>query len=174
MFAVEVDSIEGALGGTNTATDTAVLVHNRRTATEAAGCLFLHLLFGQRAVVFLKLRLRRNDSRILTAAVIILLDEDILFVQFDEIAAVASDGHMTVLHIAMQALRRLFARCDGVDGELRSGEHISSHEDVGLGCLVGQFVCNRIDTAHELHFGIFEQVFENDGLADGEDNQVSL
>ena len=125
-------------------------------------------------MIFLKITFSRNNSRILTAAVVVLLNENIALVQFDEITSVAADSHMSVLYIAMQTLRCFFTGCDCIDGKLRTGEHIAADEDVGLGRLVGQFVSNRINTTDELHLGIFQQVFQYHRLTDSKDHKICL
>ena len=74
----------------------------------------------------------------------------------------------------MQRFGALLASGDGVDGKLRPGKAVATHEDVLLGGLVGQFVGHRIDTAHKFHFRVFEQIFEDDRLSNGEDDQVGI
>ena len=125
-------------------------------------------------MIFLEITFSRNNSRILTAAVVVLLNENIALVQFDEITSVAADRHMSVLYVAMQTLRCFFTGCDGIDGKLRTGEHIAADEDVGLSGLISQFVGNRINTTDELHLGIFQQVFQYHRLTDSKDHKICL
>ena len=110
----------------------------------------------------------------MTTAVVIRLDKDILFVQFDKIAAVAADGHVSALNETVQTLRSLFARCDSIDSELRTCKHVTSDKDVGLGGLVSEFVCNGIDATEELNLRIFQEIFQHHGLTDGKDNPIGL
>ena len=77
VFAMQMDGIEGALGGTYTATNTAVLIHDGRTTTEAACSLFAHLLFSERLMIVRERVLLRFHTRVLTVTVIITLDDNL-------------------------------------------------------------------------------------------------
>ena len=125
-------------------------------------------------MVLIKLRLCRNDSRFLTTTVVVLLNQNILFVEFDKVSAVTTDRHMAVLHVAMQTLSRLLTRSDGIDGKLRTGKHITAHKDIQLGSLIGQFVGYRIYAAEELYLGILEQILQYNGLPNGKDHQIGV
>ena len=174
MDPVQVDGVEGALGGADAAADAAVLVHDGGAAGQAAGRLLADLLLGQGAVVLAERVGRGLHAGILAGAVVIGLDQDVVLVQLDEIAPVAADGHVPMLHEAVQGLGGLLAGGDGVDGELRAGVHVAAHEDVGLRRLVGELVGHGVHAAEELHLRILEQVLQHHGLADGEDDLVGL
>ena len=102
MFAMQMDGIEGAFGGTDTASYTPVLIHDGRTATEATCCLAAHLFFGKRLMVVGKRITLGFHTRVLTVAVVIGLDDNLGFVEFDEVTTVTTDGHMAVLHEPME------------------------------------------------------------------------
>ena len=169
-----MDSVESALGGTDAATDAAVLINHRRAAAQTAGRLGAHLLFRECERVFLELVGLLGHPFHLAGGVVVALHHDVILVELDEVAAVASDGEMAMLHIAVQRFGTLLASGDGVDGELRTGEAVTAHEDVLFGGLVGQLVGHGIDAAHELHFRVLEQILEDDRLTDGEDDQVGI
>ena len=109
MLTMQMDGVKTALGGTYTATDTTVLIHDGRTATEATCGLFANLLFGQGLMIVRKRILLRFYTRVLTAAVVITLDHDLGFVQLDEVSSVTTDSHMSVLHESMQTLCRFLS-----------------------------------------------------------------
>ena len=169
-----MDSVESALGGADAAADAAVFIDHRRAATQTAGCLGAHLLLRKRERVFAELVSLLGHSFHLTGRVVVTLHHDVVLVELDEVAAVASDGEVTVLHVAVQRFGTLLAGGDGVDGELRTSEAVAAHEDVLFGGLVGQLVGHGIDAAHELHFRVLEQILEDDRLTDGEDDQVGI
>ena len=78
----------------------------------------------------------------LTGRVIVARYGNIVLIQLCELPAVASDGHMTVLYIAVQGFCRIMSCRNGIDCELRSGVDISSDEYIRLSGLIGQLVCN--------------------------------
>ena len=110
----------------------------------------------------------------LTGGVVVTLYHNVIFVKFDEVAAIAADGHVTVLHVAVQALGSLVASRNGINGKLRSSIAVTAHEDILFGSLVGQLVGYGIYATEELDFGVLQQVFQDDGLTDGKDNCVSF
>ena len=81
---------------------------------------------------------------------------------------------MAMLHVTVQAFGSLMTGGDGVNGELGSREAVSAHEDVFLGGLISQLVGHGIDPPEELHLGVFQEVFEDHRLSDGEDHHVGF
>ena len=169
-----MDGIEAALGGADSAAYATVLVDHGSAAAQAAGGFLAHLLFGERAMILLELALRLIVFRCLAGAVVVGFHQYILLVKLDKVPAVASDGHVAMLHEAVQALCRLLSSRDCVNGELGPREHISSDEDIGFCCLIGQFVGHWIDSTEEFHLSIFQQFLQDYGLADGENHHIGL
>ena len=81
---------------------------------------------------------------------------------------------MSVLHKAVQTLCGLLACGNGINGELGTREDVATYEDVFFSCLIRQFVGNGIHASEELYLGVLEQIFQNDGLSNGEDNHVGI
>ena len=81
---------------------------------------------------------------------------------------------MAVLHEAVQGFGGLLAGCNGIDGELRAGEAVSADEDVLLGALQGELVCDRAVSSAELDLAALEQGSVLNGLAYCEDNHIRI
>ena len=81
---------------------------------------------------------------------------------------------MTVLHKAVQAFGCFLTSGNSVNGELRTGKHITANENILLSGLIGQLVSHGIYSPEEFHLGVLQQVFKDDGLTDGEDDHVGI
>ncbi len=116
----------------------------------------------------------RFHAGILAGAVVVALHKDVALVELYEIAPVAAYCHMAVLHVTVQALRGFLSGGNRVDRELGAGEAVATHEYVGIRRLIGKFVRHGIHAAEEFHLGACKQVFQDNSLADCEDNHISI
>ena len=62
MDAVQVDGVEGALGGADAAADALVLIHYGSAAAKATCGLLAHLLLGEGVVILAERRRASKDS----------------------------------------------------------------------------------------------------------------
>ena len=91
-------------------------------------------------------------------------------VKFRKLPQVAPQRQgMPFMHEPVDGFTALFARCDGVDGKLRSRVDVAAHEDIRL-C---RLVCHRIRLGRpvgiEFHCRAFQESAPLDGLADGQE-----
>ena len=176
--AIQVDGIERALGGAQTAADALVGVDDRGTATQAAGGLGAHLLLGKGLDVLAKgrsLLALAVDMCHLAARVVIALNHDIVAVERGVAALIAADGKRGArLHKTMDGHGGLVTGGDGVDGKARTGVDVAAHKDVGLGGLVGLGVGKSTLAAAKLHLGASQQVAPHNGLANRHDDTVGI
>ena len=116
-------------------------------------------------------RTLRVHPLLLTAGVVIGLDEQIILVELEVVVAIAADGHArAVLDATVQGLRSVVAGGDGVDHELGAGENVAADKDVGVSRLEGEGVCLRIVAMVEGDGTTVEEASPLDGLSDGEDD----
>ena len=175
---IEVDGVEGALGGAQAAADTLVGVDDRGAAAQAAGGLGAHLLFGKGLDVLAK---RRSllalavHARNLATRVVVALDHDIVAVERGVATLVAADGERGArLHKAMDGHGGLVAGGDGIDGKAGAGVDVAAHKDVGFGGLVGLGIGKGTLAAAKLNLGASQQVAPHDGLTNRHDHTVGV
>ena len=170
-----MNSVESALGCTQTATDALVRIDDTCTATQTTGRFHTHLFLGKCTVIVaeaLGIHARIHRRR-LTRRMIVTFNGNVRCVQLDKLATIAPDCHVTVLHVTVQAFRRFVSLGNCVDGEFRSRKHVAAHKDVGFRRLVGQLVRLRILAAtHRFHLATLEKVAPLDCLPDGKHNLV--
>ena len=63
---------------------------------------------------------------------------------------------------------------DSIDDELRTGIDIAADIDIGIGCLIGELIGDRIIAVPECDLCAFKEVALFDGLTDGEDDSVCV
>ncbi len=125
-------------------------------------------------MVFAERILLQRFACFLAGRIVIRLHKDVVLIQLDEIPAVAADCHVAVLDIAVEGFSGLFTSCNRVNCEFRPREYIAAGEDVGLCCLVCQFIGERIYSTEEFDLRPLEEISELDALADREDNEVCI
>ena len=169
---MEVDCVKFALGGADTATDALVLVYDACAATEATRCFRVYLLCRESAVQISEGMLVAFEFLgFLSACGVITVDDDIVLVELDEVATIATDGHARArLYESVERYSRVLTCFDCVDSKLRSAVYVATDEDVGFCRLISESVSDRIIAVMELDFRAFEQVAPNDGLTDCEDD----
>ena len=137
---------------------------------QTAACLGPDLLLGQRQPQIRKGRgaLAGFEAGGLAFGVVVALYADIVAVQLNELAQVASDRQaLTGVDEAVDGDHALAAVCDRVDGESRAVAHVAAHEDIGLGGLPGHGVGLRGAVAVELDLGALQQLAPFCALTDG-------
>src|SRR5574344_473716 len=111
----------------------------------------------------------------LTANLIVIRIGNIFFIKRSKDVAFESHGWGgTWSYVTSQRVGYKVASRDGIDNKLRSGENIASDIDIGVGGLVGELIGDRIIAMPERDFASFKKLAPFNGLANGEDNLISL
>ncbi len=143
MRSLEMDGVEGALRGADTAADAGDRVDDGGAAAQAAGGLDLDLLFGEALFVLFE-GLGGVDTGdqcgFLSLGVVIGINSDVVLVELEEVSVLTgqSQGAAGRADEAVQGLCGLMAFTDGVDDEGRTVVDVAADEDVGYGSLIGE------------------------------------
>ena len=154
-----MNGVEFALCRADAAAHTTVCIYDRCTTAQASCGFFLDLLLGKGEHRVAERYLRINIlavPRFLAAGVVIALNRDVFFVQFFVGQLITSDRQRAVrLYETVDRDRAFFSGCDGIDGEFRSGIHISAYKDIRLCRLESLCIRNCSVAAAQFDTGSF-------------------
>ena len=165
-----MDRVKFAARRAQAAADAAVEVYDGGAASKAPGSFRLDLLFreGQAQVRESADRIAGLSAGHLSLCGVKRFNDNIVFVQLDELVLVAGDGlGLSGMHVAVHALAGLLAVRDRVDGKARAVRDVAAHKDAGLAGLEGQRIVLDRAVQVTLHICPFEKLSPLGGLADG-------
>lgn len=173
----EVDGVEFAPCGADTAAEALVGVNDRCTAAEAACGLLLELLLGEGPAIILELGDIYPVGVLSGSTVVVRLDFvkiEIVLVKRLVLKTVSADCEtLTLLYEAVDGDCALLAGGNRVNGKLGSRVDIAADKNVGLCGLIGHSVCFGIALGIGLKLADIECA-PIGGLTDGGDDGAAL